>query len=155
MGDGFFSETHYVWLTLAVLLGLAELMVPGVFLIWLAAAAAVTGLASLFIEMTLTGQLTLFGISSVASVWLGRRWYLTNTVKNEDPLLNDRSARLIGKTVTVVEPITPSGGRAKVADGEWPAKGPAMKVGTLAKVTAVDGGILELEAVEALEGPAD
>ena len=43
MGEGFFSETHYVWLTLAVLLGLAELMVPGVFLIWLAAAAAITG----------------------------------------------------------------------------------------------------------------
>ncbi len=155
MGDGFFSETHYVWLTLAVLLGLAELMVPGVFLIWLAAAAAVTGIASLFIDMTLTGQLTLFGISSVASVWLGRRWYLNSKVKNEDPLLNDRSARLIGKTVTVVEPITPTGGRAKVADGEWPAKGPAMESGTLAKVIAVNGGILELEAVEALEGPAD
>ncbi len=153
MGDGFFSETHYVWLTLAVLLGLAELMVPGVFLIWLAAAAAVTGIAALFIDLTLTGQLTLFGISSVASVMLGRRWYLTHKVKNEDPLLNDHAARLIGKTVTVVDPVTATGGRVKVADGEWPAKGPAMAAGTLAKVAAVNGGVLELEALEALEGP--
>ena len=105
--------------------------------------------------MTLTGQLTLFGISSVASVMLGRRWYLTNKVKNEDPLLNDRAARLVGKTVTVVEPITPTGGRAKVADGEWPAKGPAMESGTLAKVAAVKDGVLELEAIEALEGPTE
>ncbi|MEP2989308.1 MAG: NfeD family protein [Parasphingorhabdus sp.] len=155
MGEDFFSETHYIWLTFAVLLGLAELIVPGVFLIWLAAAAAVTGIASLFIDLTLTGQLTLFGISSVASVWLGRRWYLTHKVKNEDPLLNDRSARLVGKTVTVVQPVTASGGRVKVADGEWPAKGPAMPEGTLAKVAAVNGGVLELETLEALEGPPE
>ena len=153
MGEGFFSETHYVWLTIAVLLGLAELMVPGVFLIWLAAAAAITGIASLFIDLTLTGQLTVFGISSVASVLLGRRWYLSAKVKNEDPMLNDRAARLVGKTVTVVDAVTPTGGRVKVGDGEWPAKGPAMAEGTLAKVAAVNGGVLELEPLEAIEGP--
>jgi len=155
MGDSFFSETHYIWLTLAVLLGLAELVVPGVFLIWLAAAAAVTGVAALFIDLTLTGQLTLFGVSSVASVLLGRRWYLTHKVKNEDPMLNDRAARLVGKTVTVVIPITETGGRVKVGDGEWPATGPSMKKGSLAKVAAVNGGVLQLEQLEALEGPSE
>ena len=154
MGDNFFTETHYIWLTIAVLLALGELMLPGVFLIWLAAAAAVTGIASLFIDLTLPGQLTVFGLSSIAAVVLGRRWYLTKKVESEDPLLNDRSARLVGQTVTVVEAITPTGGRAKVGDGEWPAKGPNMPAGTLATVTAVNGGVLQLEALPAIEGSA-
>ncbi|WP_430415040.1 NfeD family protein [Parasphingorhabdus sp.] len=153
MGDGFFSETHYIWLTVAVLLAIAELFVPGVFLIWLAAAAALTGVAALFIDLTLSGQMTLFGVASVASVLLGRRWYLTHRVESEDPMLNDRAARMVGTTVTVVEAVTPNEGRVKVGDGEWPAQGPDMAEGTLAKVVAVNGGVLQLEALEAIEGP--
>lgn len=149
------EDAAYIWLGLAALLALAEIFVPGVFLIWVAAAAAVTGIASAFIDLTVAGQLTLFGISTIGSVLLGRRWYLSNNVKSEDPLLNDRAARLVGTTVTVVEPVTPNGGRVKVADGEWPANGPELGIGALAKVTAVNGGVLELETLEALEGPSE
>lgn len=148
------ENAAYIWLGLAALLALAEIFVPGVFLIWVAAAAAVTGIASAFIDLTVAGQLTLFGISTIGAVLLGRRWYVSNNVKSEDPLLNDRAARLVGTTVTVVEPITANGGRVKVGDGEWPASGPALDTGTLAKITAVNGGVLEVEILEVLEGPS-
>lgn len=147
MNDLITNEPEYIWLTLAALLALAEIFVPGVFLIWVAAAAAVTGIASAFIDLTLPGQLTLFGISTIASVLFGRRWYLTNAVKSEDPLLNDRAARLIGTTVTVVEPISATSGRAKVADGEWPARGVALSKGATARIVDVDSGVLVLEAM--------
>ena len=42
MDDFSISNPEYLWLGLAALLALAELFVPGVFLIWVAAAAAVT-----------------------------------------------------------------------------------------------------------------
>ena len=148
MDDFTFSNPEYVWLGLAALLALAELFVPGVFLIWVAAAAALTGILSLFIDLTIAGQLTVFGLSTILAVLGGRRWYLTHNVESENPLLNNRSAQLIGKTVTVVEAISATSGRVKVADGEWPAKGPNMKKGEIAKVAAVEGGVLRLEQLE-------
>ncbi len=145
MTDLFSTDPAYIWLTLAALLALAEIFVPGVFLIWVAAAAAVTGIASTFIELTLAGQLTLFGLSTIASVLLGRRWYLTNVVKSEDPLLNDRAARMIGTTVTVVKPVNATSGRVKVADGIWSARGPVLKKGETARIVDVTDGVLILE----------
>ncbi len=148
MDDFTITNPEYVWLGLAALLALAELFVPGVFLIWVAAAAAVTGILSLFIDMTFAGQLTVFGLSTIAAVLGGRRWYLTHNVESESPLLNNRSAQLVGKTVTVVETISATSGRVKVADGEWKAKGPNMEKGTVARVAAVESGVLRLEALE-------
>tara|TARA_R110000824_G_scaffold21502_11_gene80158 strand:+ start:1194 stop:1673 length:480 start_codon:yes stop_codon:yes gene_type:complete len=148
MDDFTFSNPEYVWLGLAALLALAELFVPGVFLIWVAAAAAVTGILSLFIDMTFAGQLTVFGLSTIMAVLGGRRWYLTHNVESENPLLNNRSAQLVGRTVTIVETVSATSGRAKVADGVWPARGPDMKKGMVAKVAAVEGGVLRLEALE-------
>lgn len=148
MDDLTFSNPEYAWLALAALLALAELFVPGVFLIWVAGAAAVTGLLSLFIDLTIAGQLTLFGLATVLAVLGGHRWYLMHDVKSENPLLNNRAGQLIGRTVTVVETVSATSGRAKVADGEWPARGPDMAKGTVAKVAAVEGGILRLEALE-------
>jgi len=148
MDDFTISNPEYVWLGLAALLALAELFVPGVFLIWVAAAAAVTGILSLFIDLTIAGQLTLFGLSTILAVLGGRRWYLVHNVESENPLLNNRSAQLVGRTVTVVEAVSATSGRVKVGDGEWPAKGPNMEKGTVAKVAAVEGGVLRLEALE-------
>jgi len=148
MDDFTISNPEYVWLGLAALLALAELFVPGVFLIWVAAAAAVTGILSLFIDLTVAGQLTVFGLSTILAVLGGRRWYLTHNVESENPLLNNRAAQLVGRTVTVVEAISATSGRAKVGDGEWPAKGPPMEKGAIAKVAAVESGVLRLEALE-------
>ncbi|WP_417593810.1 NfeD family protein [Parasphingorhabdus sp.] len=147
MDDLTLNNPEYLWLGLAALLALAELFVPGVFLIWVAAAAAVTGVLSLFIDMTFAGQLTVFGLATIAAVLGGRRWYLTHKVESENPLLNNRAAQLIGTTVTVVETVSSTSGRVKVGDGEWPAKGPDMEKGAIAKVAAVEGGILRLEAL--------
>ena len=151
MDDFSINNPEYIWLGLAALLALAELFVPGVFLIWVAAAAAVTGILSLFIDLTVAGQLTLFGLSTIFAVLGGRRWYLTHNVESENPLLNNRAAQLVGKTVTIVETVSATSGRVKVADGEWPAKGPDMEKGTVAKVAAVENGVLRLEALEDTE----
>ena len=46
-------DPHWVWLIAATVLAIAELAVPGVFLIWLAAAAAITGFLTLVFPVPL------------------------------------------------------------------------------------------------------
>ncbi len=134
-----------VWLVLAVVLAALELIVPGVFLIWIAAAAGVTGLASYVIPLGLAGQLILFALLCALSVWLGRRWYLSRPVASSDPLLNDRAARLIGDEVEVIEAIAHGSGRVKVGDGVWTARGPDCPVGTIVRISGVRGAELLVE----------
>jgi inner membrane protein len=144
MMDGL--EAHWWWLVAAIILGIAELVVPGAFLIWIATAAALTGVAALVLGIPLAFQFALFGLFSIASVYFGRRFY-GNAVPSSDPLLNDRAARLIGETVIVVEAIEHGRGRVKVGDGVWPARGPDAEAGARVKVTGAEGTCLRVEPV--------
>ena len=138
-------EPHWVWLIAAAVLGIAELLMPGVFLIWLAAAAAVTGFAALLLGMPLAFQFALFALLAIAAVYVGRRWYASHPVESSDPLLNDRAARLVGETVVVVTAIEGGHGRVKVGDSVWSAKGPDAEVGARVRVTGAEGTCLKVE----------
>lgn len=140
-------EDHWWWLVFAALLGIGEVAMPGVFLIWIAVAAAITGLAALALPISIPLQFLIFAGLCILSVWAGRRWYLQNPVASSDPLLNDRTARLIGEVVTVVEPITGGEGRVKVGDGVWTAQGPDAAIGERVRVLAAEGTILQVERV--------
>jgi membrane protein implicated in regulation of membrane protease activity len=144
-------EPHWIWLIAAAVLGIAELLMPGVFLIWLAAAAAVTGFAALLVGIPLAFQFALFALLSIGAVWFGRRWYASHPVESSDPLLNDRAARLVGETVTVVTAIEGGQGRVKVGDSVWSARGPDAEVGSRVRVVGADGTCLKIEPSQAPE----
>lgn len=139
-------DAQWWWLILAVLLGIGEIALPGVFLIWIAAAAALTGIVTALTGIAAVPQLLIFAVTSLLSAWFGRRWYLDNPVQSTDPLLNDRAARLIGRTVIVAEPILHGRGRVKVGDSVWPATGPDLPEGAVAQVTGCSDGVLVVEA---------
>ncbi|WP_326524564.1 NfeD family protein [Sphingomonas sp.] len=142
------------WLVAAVLLGGAELLLPGVFLVFLAIAAAITGVfLLLFPELPVPAQLLSFAAWSAISVWIGRRWYRDNPVETSDPLLNHRVARLIGETVTVAQPIEGGSGRVRVGDSEWLARGPDTPAGARVRVTGAEGTALTVEPITSLESP--
>lgn len=144
-----------LWLAVALLLGLAELLIPGVFLVFLAIAAAITGAATLALpDLPLAAQLGSFAIWSGVAVAIGRRWYRDYPVATADPLLNDRGGRLIGEIVTVEQAIDAGGGRVRVADGTWPARGPDTAIGAKVRVIAVDRGVLVVEPLAVPEWPA-
>ena len=143
--NGFELEPHWLWLLAAMLLGIAELIAPGVFLIWLAAAAALTGLATLALGIELPFQLLLFTLFSISAVYGGRRWYLSHPVATSDPLLNDRAARLKGETLTLATAIENGRGRVIVGDGVWACKGPDAPAGAAVRVTGADGACLRVE----------
>jgi len=140
-------EPHWLWLIVAAILGIAEIFMPGVFLIWLSAAAALAGLATLLFGIDAPFQFALFGLFSLGSAWLGRRWYHTHPVESSDPLLNDRVSRLIGETVVVVGAIEHGRGRVKVGDTIWPARGPDAEVGAKVRVIGAEGTSLKVEPI--------
>ena len=144
MSEGFDNLGGW-WLIAAMLLGGAELLVPGVFLVFLAFAAAVTGVFLLvFPELPVAAQLLSFAAWSVVAVLIGRRWYRDNPIDSSDPKLNDRIARLLGETVTVVQAIEGGTGRVRVGDGEWIARGPDTPAGTRVTVVGADGTTLKV-----------
>lgn len=138
-------DDHWGWLVFAALLGVAEVMIPGVFLIWVALAAAVTGLIALLLPVSVPVQLLIFALLCLISVWGGRRWYVANPVNSQDPLLNDRTARLIGEVVLVVEPIEAGRGRVKVGDSVWSCRGPDAPVGSRVRVVGAEASVLKVE----------
>lgn len=141
-------DPEWVWLVAAIVMAIAELIVPGVFLIWLSAAAALTGVATLLFGIPVPFQVALFGLFSIASVYWGRRWYAAHPVDSSDPLLNDRAARLLGETVVVVGAIENGRGRVAVGDSVWPARGPDSGVGARVKVVGADGTCLKVQPIE-------
>lgn len=139
-------SAHWWWLILAALLGGAEILAPGFFLMWLAAAALVTGIFTAVTGLGLGIQLLFFSIAAVVAILAGRHWRYA-TPDSDDPALNRRSQRMIGQVVTVIEPIAGGQGRVQVGDSPWPARGPDMPLGARARIVAVDGTTLIVEPV--------
>jgi len=139
-------DPRWAWWIAAALLAAAEIVVPGIFLIWLAIAAAVTGVVVVLFAPPTLVEFAVFAVAAVGSIYVGRTIYRRSETP-PDPLLNDRAARLIGTRVTICEAVTASKGRATVGDGSWPARGPDMAVGTVATVVSVDGNTLVVELV--------
>jgi membrane protein implicated in regulation of membrane protease activity len=138
-------DPRWAWWIAAALLAVAEIVVPGIFLIWLAIAAAVAGTVAMLFDPPVLVDVAVFAVAAVASIYLGRTLYRRSETP-PDPLLNDRAARLVGTHVTICEAVSARGGRATVGDGSWPARGPDMAVGSVAVVKAVDGNTLVVEA---------
>ena len=137
-------EDQWWWLIAAAFLGILEIFLPGIFLIWMAAAAAITGIVVALLPLALPFQLALFALLAMAAVLGGRRHYERNPVPSSDPLLNDRTARLVGQNVLVVTAIENGEGRVKVGDGVWVARGPDAPTGSRMVVTGADGTCLRV-----------
>lgn len=137
-------DLRWGWWIAAVILAAAEIFVPGVFLIWLALAALITGAIALLFGPPLAVDLAIFAVAAIASIYIGGNVYRRNATTTE-PLLNNRAARMIGTRVTVCEAIVGGQGRATDGDSFWSAKGPDMAAGTIAIVTAVEGNTMVVE----------
>lgn len=139
-------EPHWAWLTLGVLLAAIEIIMPGFFMIWLGAAAVVTGVIAWLVPLSVPAQLGIFAVLSFVALYSARRWLKQNPITTTDPLLNQRGERLVGEVLTITRAIEDGRGRARVGDGEWPVRGPDAAEGTKVRVISTDGGVLVVEA---------
>jgi membrane protein implicated in regulation of membrane protease activity len=138
-------DPHWAWLALGLFLAVAEIAIPGVFLIWLAGAAIVTGLLAWVLPLSLALQIVIFAALAVVAVFAGRRYLAAHPVVAADPLMNDRGGRLVGETVVVTHAIDGGSGKVRCGDSEWLAKGPDAEPGTRMRVAAHQGTVLVVE----------
>lgn len=139
-------DPGWLWMIGGVLLLAAEILLPGVFMVWIGIAAIVTGLFALLFGIGIAGQLGLFALYSVLAVLVGRRVYGVQGVAAKDALLNDRAAQLIGRRVMVVQAVDEDSGRVRVGDSEWSARGGPAQPGDRVRITGVEGNCLIVEA---------
>ena len=140
----------WIWAIGGLLLLIAEVVAPGFFLVFLGVSAIATGLFALLFDLSLAPQLVLFVIYTALAVLIGKRWYAEPDHADQSIGLNNPSDRMVGKSVTVVDPVDEHGGRVRVGDGEWSARGGPAATGARVRVTAVDGNCLLVENVALL-----
>lgn len=137
-------DPGWLWGIAGILLLIAEVLAPGFFLVFIGAAAIATGLFTLLFDLGLSAQLGLFAVYSLLFVLLFKRWY----GEPDGPaggVINEPTGRLVGRTVEVVSAIDEHGGRVRVGDSEWSARGGPAAPGDKVRVTSVEGNCLIVE----------
>ena len=147
--DGLNSlDPHWAWLAIGLILAAAEMAIPGLFLIWLAGAALITGVLAWLLPIGLPLQIVIFAILAIVGVFTGRNYLRSNPVGEVDPKMNRRGARLEGETAVVTQAIEGGSGRVRHGDSEWLARGPDTAPGTRVRITGSDGAVLLVEPLD-------
>lgn len=141
----------YGWWIVALALIASEIIAPGYFLLWIGLAAGLVGLVALvFPSLPFGAQAVLFALFAIATCTLYWKYIRPAAEHRDDqPLLNRRGERMVGRRVIVVRAIVNGRGKVKVGDGEWLAEGLDVPVGTEVEVVGVSGTTLRVEVRDA------
>ena len=143
----FFDQLGFwTWWIAAGLLVILEAVAPGAIFLWLGISGAVVGLVAwLYPGLDWQMQTSLFAVLSVASIVVWRKFIKTRPSDTDHPSLNERSKDLIGRELTLMEPLENGQGRTKIGDSIWLVEGPDLAQGTRVVVKAIDGSTLSVE----------
>ena len=137
---------YWDWFAVGLFLAVFEMIFPGAAMLWIGAAAMVTGvIVWLFPAIDWKWQIIMFGLLGIAAVMLSRRIFGRSRTESSDPTLNHRSEQLIGRVTTLESAIENGEGRAKIGDSSWMVTGPDLPAGTKVRVTGADGPTLQVE----------
>ena len=141
----------WAWWVLGIVLLILEVLLPGVFLVWIGIAAIVTGALSLLLWeqafWTWQVQWLVFAVLSLVAALIGRRIVSARGETSDQPHLNQRGQSLVGRTATLEQPISEGRGRIRLDDTMWSVQGPDLPVGARVRVTASNGLDLTVEPV--------
>ena len=130
----------WAWWIVAGILLIGELMAPGIFLLWLAGAAALTAIADYFFGFTWQGEVATFAILSAALVLASWRWVMDNrNPKTDQPTLNLRHTAYVGRIVPLEQAINNGSGKVRIEDALWDVDGPDLPKGAMVKIVGVNG----------------
>nr|WP_255561477.1 NfeD family protein [Pseudohoeflea sp. DP4N28-3] len=138
------------WIAGFLLLG-AEILIPGIFLLWIGLAAIVVGALSFALWQTAIWnwqiQFLVFAVLALVFALLGRRIMAGRGEESDQPMLNKRAEALVGRTGDLAEPIENGRGRMRIDDTIWVVCGPDLPAGQSVRVRAVEKGDLHVEPV--------
>lgn len=144
----FVSEMGYLsWFSIGLLFVLAELFVPGTYLVWFGFSAFVMGILVSLMQLSATEVLVCFALISAAFSGIG--WYAYAKVLNKTKVpekykyLNDMAGAHIGKIYNLSEDVVDGRAKAKVGDTFWLVEIDApLKKGDKVKITDVKDGVI-------------
>ncbi|MDP6166567.1 MAG: NfeD family protein [Gammaproteobacteria bacterium] len=117
----FFSElNHWHWLILGLLLLAGEALGAAGFLL-----GAASGAATLFILTLINDnlswqiQITVFASVSLLLSWRYWKQFKSFNDKTDHPILNDRAAQLVGRTLTLSHDLAGGEGKEQIGDTFW------------------------------------
>ena len=149
----FFSTwSFWSWLSIGVLLIIAELFITGTFVMWFGLGAVLNGLiVGVLGGLSITMQIFVFVVMSLISLALGLfvygKVFGPNKEKGND--IRTGAQRLVGKTFIVSETIQNGKGKVVVGDTVWLARSKKkIAKDTEVVVVGVDGTQLLVEAKE-------
>lgn len=143
------SIVFWHWFVAAFVLGVLEMLLPGVLFLWLGIAAAVVGLILMvFPGMGWEWQLVFFTVLSIASVVAWHRFRPQNAEETDQPNLNRRGEQYVGRVLTLDEAIVNGVGKVHVDDSTWKVSGSDVDAGTRVRVTSVQGTVLQVVSAE-------
>ncbi|MEM7693516.1 MAG: NfeD family protein [Pseudomonadota bacterium] len=137
----------YAWFIVGALFLTAEVILPGVNLIWFGAAASLVGIVLMAVPLGWEWQMALFLVSAGVSV-VAARFIAARRPDDGEDRVNRGTDTMIGRELPLAEPIVNGTGRALYADGTWRVFGPDRPAGTLVRVVGVDASTLVVEPVE-------
>lgn len=139
------------WILIGLALIAAELFLPSFVVIWFGVAALVVAAATFGVELTLTGQLALWGTTSVVLLFLWFRVVKPNRFKAKVGLA---SADVVGEIGVMVRDVAPfEKGEVRfqkplLGDEVWVClSDESIKAGERVRVLAVEGNYLRVGRV--------
>jgi len=131
------------WACLALLLIAAEVIAPGVFMLWLGMAAGVVFAVVLLVPgIPRPLQALGFIVLSFAFIAVYRRYFRKRDELSDQPLLNRRAEQFVGKVFVLDSAIVNGFGKIKVGDALWTVAGPELAAGSRVRVTGADSMVL-------------
>lgn len=135
-------HTGEIWLVTGVVLCLAEILHPGVFLLWCGIGAVCTGLVATFVNPNLEVQLACFILFTGASLMIPLLRQKYRPAAEEK--LNVPGGDLVGE-ICRAKAFEGREGRVDLRDGSWRARvvdGEAPADGSLLRVVGREGTVL-------------
>ena len=133
-------ESWIVWLVLAAVLGVAEIMTTTLAFGLIAVGAVVAGVVGVA-GAGLPFQLIAFGVASAAGLGLVRPIAVRHI--KQPPLLRTGTSALVGRSAKVVEEVTDDGGKVRIGGELWSARpydeSQVIPVGSSVDVFAIEG----------------
>lgn len=141
------ADPWFWWIAAGILL-VGEMLLPGFFLLWLAAAAALTGAIDLVFGLTWQSEVIIFAALSLLLVLISWKWVMeSRRMKSDQPTLNQRHHAYVGKVVPLDQAIVNGSGKVRIDDALWDVDGPDLPQGTRVRISGVEGLRLKAEKV--------
>ena len=129
-----------IWVAAGLALLIAEMLAPGVFMMWLGLAAVGTGLVTIALRFGFEAQVVTFGVLAAVTLTIGLRLR-----HSRQTIVHTESAGLIGRPATALV-FQGRDGRVRLGDTDWAARVPPEiappEPGARLRVAQVDGTIL-------------